>query len=426
MTLEIPGVRAQFPALRVRDDGFVPAYLDSACMSLVPQATLAAMEEYYRDYPGCAGRSLHRFAEEVSHRFEAARETFAGFLGAESPSGIVFVRNSTEAINVVGQGLPWKRGDRVLVSDQEHNSNLILWQRLGPERGVRLEILPLPDDGTFDGDALDDALARGVRLVSLFHTSNLDGRSLPVREVVERAHAKGALVLIDGCQAAPHRAVDLARDGVDFYAISAHKMLGPTGTGVLAGRPDALAGLRPLVAGGETVEWSTLTEHQLRPPPYRFEAGLQNYAGVLGAAAGVAFLRRTGLADVEAHDRALNARVTRALADEPRLHRLGPEDPAARPSIFAFSLDGIDPHDAALFLDEGHGVMVRSGRHCVHSWYAERGLDGNVRASFYLYSDGSDADRLVAGVRELLARMPGSPSGTSASTRTAAGPSAPS
>jgi cysteine desulfurase / selenocysteine lyase len=426
MTLAIPRVRARFPALRSRDDGFVPAYLDSACMSLVPEETLAAMQEYYRDYPGCAGRSLHRFAEEVSHRFEAARETFANFLEAPSPTGIVFVRNSTEAINVVGQGLPWKRGDRVLVSDQEHNSNLILWQRLGPERGVRLEILRLPDDGTFDGDALDAALARGVRLVSLFHTSNLDGRSLPIREVVERAHAHGALVLIDGCQAAPHRAVHLARDEVDFYAISAHKMLGPTGTGVLAGRPEALAGLRPLVAGGETVEWSTLTDHKLRPPPYRFEAGLQNYAGVLGAAAGVDFLRRTGLEEVEAHDRSVNERVTRALADEPRLHRLGPDDPAERPSIFAFSVDGVDPHDAALFLDEGHGVMVRSGRHCVHSWYAERGLDGNVRASFYLYTDGSDADRLIAGVRELLERMPGRPTGTSASTLTSGGRNAPS
>jgi cysteine desulfurase/selenocysteine lyase len=426
MTTDLAGVRERFPALRARDDGFVPAYLDSACMSLVPQETLDAMAAYYRDYPGCAGRSLHRFAEEVSHRFEQARETFATFLGADSPSGIVFVRNSTEAINVVGQGLPWKKGDRVLVSDQEHNSNLILWQRLGPERGVRLEILRLPDDGSFDGDALDEALSHGVRLVSLFQTSNLDGRSLPVREIVERAHAHGALVLIDGCQAAPHRAVDLARDGVDFFAISAHKMLGPTGTGVLAGRTEALEGLRPLLAGGETVEWSTLTEHKLRPPPYRFEAGLQNYAGVLGAAAGVEFLRRTGLEAVESHDRAINARVTRALAGEPRLRRLGPEDPARRPSIFAFSLDGVDPHDAALFLDEGHGVMVRSGRHCVHSWYAERGLDGNVRASFYLYTNDSDADRLIAGVRELLERVPSGPTGTSAPTPSPAGRSAPS
>jgi cysteine desulfurase/selenocysteine lyase len=426
MTATFDSLRSHFPALRKRDDGRIPAYLDSACMSLVPQQVLDAMAEYYRDYPGCAGRSLHRFAEEVSHRYEAARETFAKFLEASSPTGIVFVRNSTEAINVVGQGISWKRGDRVLVSDQEHNSNLVLWQRLGPERGVRLEILRLRDDGTFDGDALETALARGVRLVSLFQTSNLDGRSLPVREIAERAHDHGAQVLIDGCQAAPHRQVHLDRDGIDFYAISAHKMLGPTGTGVLAGRPEALAELRPLVAGGETVEWSTLTAHKLRPPPYRFEAGLQNYAGVLGAAVGVDFLRRAGLDEVESHDRAINARVTRGLEGEERVHRLGPADPAARPSVFAFAIDGVDPHDAALFLDEGHGVMVRSGRHCVHSWYAERALDGNVRASFYLYTNTDDADRLLEGVRELLARLPSGVTGTSAATPRPAGRSAPS
>jgi cysteine desulfurase / selenocysteine lyase len=426
MTPDLVGVRERFPALRPGPDGRVPAYLDSACMSLVPQEVLDAMTEYYTDYPGCAGRSLHRFAEEVSHRFEAARETFGRFLETPTPAGIVFVRNSTEAINIVGQGISWKRGDRVLVSDQEHNSNLVLWQRLGPERGVRLEILRLKDDGTFDSEALETALGRGVRLVSLFHTSNLDGRSLPVREITERAHDHGALVLFDGCQAAPHRPVHLERDGIDFYAISAHKMLGPTGTGVLAGRPEALAELRPLVAGGETVEWSTLTEHKLRPPPHRFEAGLQNYAGVLGAAVGVKFLQRVGLENVEAHDRALNARVTDALADEPRIQRLGPADPAARPSVFAFAIDGVDPHDAALFLDEGHGVMVRSGRHCVHSWYAERALDGNVRASFYLYTDESDADRLIAGVRELLERIPSTATGTSAAKPRTAGRRAPS
>ncbi len=399
-------LRVQFPALRARPGRPAPAYLDSACMSLVPTAVLRAMEEYYRDFPGCGGRSLHRFAEEVSHRFEAARDTFAQFLNVPDRAGVIFVRNATEAINLVGQGLDWHAGDTVLVTDQEHNSNLVLWQRLVEERKIRLEALPLPDDGSFDGDALEERLASGVRLVSVFHTSNLDGRSLPVREIVERAHDRGAKVLLDGCQAAPHVPIDLERLGADFYALSAHKMLGPTGTGVLAARLDALEGLRPLLLGGETVEWSTLTSHALRPPPHRFEAGLQNYAGVLGAAAGVEFLNRAGLSEVQAHDRALNARVTRALAGEPRLSILGPADPAHRPSIFAFHIEGVDPHDGALFLDAGHGVLVRSGRHCVHSWYERRQLPGNLRASFYLYNTPRDADRLVRGVREMLERIP--------------------
>lgn len=399
-------VRGKFPALRTRRGGTTPAYLDSACMSLVPQPVLDAMQEYYREYPGCAGRSLHRFAEEVSHRFEAARDAFAGFLQAPDRNGVVFVRNATEAINLVGQGIDWKPGDRVLVTDQEHNSNLVLWQRLARERGIRLESLPLPDDGSFSADALEERLARGVRLVSFFHTSNLDGRSLPVREIVERAHDHGAEVLLDGCQAAPHLPVDLRALGVDYYALSAHKMLGPTGTGVLAGRMESLGSLRPLLLGGETVEWSTLEDHALRPPPHRFEAGLQNYAGVLGAHAAIRFLEGVGLDEIRSHDQSLNDRVSRELKDESRLHVLGPPGVADRPSIFAFHVNGVDPNDGALFLDAGHGVLVRSGMHCVHSWYSKRHLPGNIRASFYLYNTRRDADRLVAGVRELISQVP--------------------
>ncbi len=419
MTLE--RARADFPALAPRPGRPAPVYLDSACMSLVPRPVLAAMEEYYRDFPGCAGRSLHRFSEEVGRRYEASRSAFAGFLGRSDSSGVVFVRNATEAINLVANGLDWHAGDRVLVTDREHNSNLVVWQRLAAERGVRLATLALPDDGSFDVEALERELAAGVRLVSFFHTSNLDGRSLPVREIVERAHARGALVLFDGCQAAPHVPVDLDRWGVDFYAVSAHKMLGPTGIGVLAAAPEPLLGLRPLLLGGETVEWSTLTGHALRPPPHRFEAGLQNYAGVIGAHAALAYLRRIGLDAVEARQRALNERVTRALGGERRLHLIGPDAPRDRPSIFAFTLDGVDPHDAAIFLDEGHDVMVRSGMHCVHSFYEQHGLAGNVRASFYFYNDVRDADALVRGIEELLERTSGAgANGTSAASSASA------
>lgn len=413
----------------------MPVYLDSACMSLVPRPVLAAMEQYYTEFPGCAGRSLHRFAEEVSQRYERTRERCSEFLGLGDPRGIVFLRNATEALNLVGQGLPWKRGEHVLVSDQEHNSNLVLWQRLVRERGIRLDILALPEEG-FDGEALEAALQPRTRLVSLFHTSNLDGRSLPVAEIAERVHRRGAQLLIDGCQAAPHLPVDLRQLGVDYYAVSAHKMMGPTGVGFLAAPTERLAELRPLLTGGETVEWSTLTDHQLRPPPHRFEAGLQNYAGVLGTGAAVEYLQRLGREAVTDHDRALNERVSHALADEPRVRLLGPLEPALRPSIYAFALDGVDPADAALFLDAGHHVMVRSGRHCVHSWYEARGLSGNLRASFYAYNSVADVDALVGGIFELLERLPATPEtrrppgGGSAPSRTlrsqpsgAAGPS---
>ena len=412
--------RSDFPALRAAPGRTVPVYLDSACMSLVPTPVLRAMESYYRDFPGCAGRSLHRFAEEVGRRYEGARAAYAKWFGRRDPNGVVFVRNATEAINLVAQGLTYRPGDRVLVTDREHNSNLIVWQRLAAERGIRLETLRLPDDGTFDPEAFETSLAGGVRVVSFFHTSNLDGRTLPIREITERAHDRGALVLFDGCQAAPHLKLDLDALGVDFYAVSAHKMLGPTGIGALAAAPGPVAELRPLLLGGETVEWSTLTGHALRPPPHRFEAGLQNYAGVIGAHAALDYLAAVGPEEIAGQQAALNRRVTSALAGEKRVAPLGPSDPDDRPSIFAFALDGIDPHDAALFLDEGHDVMVRSGMHCVHSWYERRGLPGNVRASFYLYNDRHDADALVGGLTELLERLPGT-TGTSAATPARAG-----
>ncbi len=415
--MNVPALRAEFPALAADRPGGPPRYLDSACMSLVPREVLRAVEEYYVAYPGCAGRSVHRFSEEVSRRYEEARAAFAAHFGRRDPRGVVFLRNATEAINLVAEGLPWRRGDRVVITDREHNSNLVVWQRLVAERGIRLEVVPLGDDGTFDPEALETRLARGVRLVSVFHTSNLDGRTLPLREIAERAHDRGAQLLADGCQAAPHARIDLERLGADYYAVSAHKMLGPTGVGALLASPEALAPLRPLTVGGETVAWTTLEGHALRAPPHRFEAGLQNYAGILGARAGLAFLERVGPEAIEAQQLELNRRVSRELAGEPRLRLLGPEAPEARPSIFAFALAGIEPHDAALFLDEGYRVLVRSGQHCVHSFYAARGLAGNVRASFYLYNDRADAEALVAGVRELLARLPGpGASGTSAAS----------
>lgn len=434
MVLNANRIRREFPALRPRRGQPAVHYLDSACMSLVPAPVLQAMEEYYTEYPGCGGRSLHRFSERVGERYEHSRAAFARFLGAPDPRGIVFVRNATEAINLVAQGLPWRAGERVLLTDQEHNSNLVVWQRLAAERGIRIDVLPLPERDGFDLEALERAITPDTRLASLFHTSNLDGRSLPIGDIAERLHARGVQLLVDGCQAAPHTRVDLKALGVDFYAVSAHKMLGPTGTGVLAAPVERLEGLRPLLLGGETVEWTSLEGHSLRGAPYRFEAGLQNYAGVIGAGVAVEWLERIGLEEVEAHDRALSRYAERALQGESRIRILGPENPEHRGSILPFTVDGVDPTDVALFLDEGHRVMLRSGMHCVHSWYRARGLTGNARASFYLYTNEGDVDALVTGLRELCERIPAAserearpapPIGTSVGTRAPRAPPGP-
>ncbi len=406
MTARSP--RADFPALARAP---TVHYLDSACMTLVPRTVLRAMREYYERYPGCAGRSLHRWSEQVGTRYERARAEVARWFGVREPAAVAFQRNTTEAINVVAHGLPLRRGDRIVLTDQEHSSNLVVWLRRAKELGARLVFLRLRDDGRFDPDAFQALWHQPVRLVSVFHTSNLDGRSLPIRELVEIAHDHHTPVLVDGSQAASHHRVEVDRWSIDYYAASGHKMLGPTGTGLLTGSPTALEALRPLTLGGETVEWASETGFALRKIPYRLEAGLQNYAGVLGLAEAIAYLRRVGVEEIVDRQRTVNRLVTEELMDERRVHVLGPSDPDERPSIYAFTIDGVDPHDAALFLDEAQRVLVRSGRHCVQSWYHRRGLVGNVRASFHLYNDRSDARALVRGVRELVERLarPGGP-----------------
>lgn len=406
MSSGTPRARQDFPALAPRGDTPPPAYLDSACMSLTPEPVLRAMDRYYRESPGCAGRSVHHWSETVSTQVREARARFASFFGAPDPQTLVHVRNATEAINIVARGIPWKKGDRVLISDQEHNSNLVIWQHLVEERGIRLEILKLPSDRPFDLDTLQEAVAKGVRLVSLFHASNLDGRTLPAKEIVEVAHDGGAEVLLDGCQAAPHRRLALGPWGVDYYALSFHKLCGPTGTGLLYAAPGHLDRLKPFLLGGETVAWSDYDRHELLTGPSRFEAGLQNYAGIIGARAAVDYLDAQGLEAIAAHDLELQSLVSAELEDLPGLRNLGLPRVEDRSSIVAFVLEGVAPHDTALFLDEGHGVMIRSGMNCVHSWYRARGLDGNARASFYLYTSAEDVQRLVAGLRELRERIP--------------------
>ena len=390
--------RKDFPALRSRRKG-AAGYLDSACLSLVPRPVLDAMEGYYADTPGCGGRSVHRWSTAVTEAVEGAREEFGRYFGAD-PAHLVTLRNTTEAINLVGRGLGLRKGDRVLVTDQEHNSNLVIWQVLARTLGIRLDVLPLPEDRAFDLDTYRRNLARPTRLVSVFHSSNLDGRTLPARELIEIAHDAGAEVLLDGSQYAPHERLDLTQLGVDYYALSLHKMLGPSGTGLLYGAPGKLERLAPLVVGGETVAWTDYRDHEPLPVPARFEAGLQNYAGIVGARAAVQYLGKVDMDELRDHMVRLQRIAADTLSSE-GVRPLGLPDPRARGSIFSFILEGVDAHDVALFLDEGYDTLVRSGMNCVHSWYRARGLDGSVRASFYLYTTEDEVRRFRDGVAEL-------------------------
>ena len=401
MTFDAEALRKDFPVL-VQDWGDRPplVYLDNACMSLKPRSVIDAVTEYYERYPACSGRSVHRLATEVTLRVDRARESLARFIGAPRADDVVIVRNSTEALNIVAHGIGLRKGDAVLVSDREHNSNMVPWLVQAQAVGCSLRAVPSEPDGTFDLDRLQEALAPGdVRMVSFVHTTNLDGYTYPMREIAELAHDKRALVMADAAQSAPHQPVDVGRLGVDFLALSVHKMLGPTATGALWGEHDALGALAPYNVGGSTVANVTYEGVELLPPPYRFEAGLQDYAGMFGIEPALEYLERLGMDEVHAHDVELNRLATRAVEGIDGLRVLGPEDPALRGGILTLVVDGLEVHDIAMTLDELANVAVRSGMHCTHAWYKSHGLSGSVRASFYLYNTEQDVEAFANAVR---------------------------
>jgi cysteine desulfurase/selenocysteine lyase len=394
MKLDTRTIRRDFPILE-RDWAPRPplVYLDSGCMTLKPRQVIDAVTEYYKQHSACSGRSVHTLASEVTRRVERSRAAIARFIGAPNPEGVVFTRNTTEAINLVATCTGLSRGDAVVISDREHNSNLVPWLRLSETVGIDLRVIPSEADGTFDVDRLSEVMARGgVRLVSMGHTTNLDGYTMPMRAIADVAHDGGALVFADAAQSVPGRPVDVGSLGVDLMAFSVHKMLGPTGVGVLWGRQEALEDLAPYNVGGDTVLGASLEGVHYQPPPHRFEAGLQDYAGIYGAEAAVAYLRRVGMDSVWAHNVALNRRATEAVAHIPGVSVVGPPDAAERSGILTLAVEGVASHEVGMALDEIGNVAVRTGQHCNHAWFADHGLEGAVRASFYIYNTDTDVD----------------------------------
>lgn len=378
-------------------------YFDSACQTLRPRQVIEAMTKYYEEYPACGGRSMHRLASEVSKHYEEARQIVADFIGAKRKDEIVFTRNTTEGINLVANSLNLKAGDVVLTTDKEHNSNLIPWQILTKKLGIVHVIVPSKPDNTFDLDTYEQLLdLHPVKLVAMVMTSNLDGVSIPAEQVVKLAHQHKALVLLDGAQAVPHHKVDVRKLDVDFLAFSGHKMLGPSGIGALYGKFHLLEELSPFLVGGDTVSSSTYTTQEFLPPPEKFEAGLQDYAGIIGLGAAITYLTRVGLPAIEAHELALNTYVTNALSSIDTMKILGPADPKTRGGIVSFYIPNIDHHQIALMLDESAGFLVRSGQHCVHSWFANKHIPGTVRASFYFYNTMEEAEAFVLSLKKVV------------------------
>jgi len=396
-------IRQDFPVLSGDNKGNSEQpliYFDNACMALKPRQVVEAMNTYYNEFPACAGRSVHKLSNKVEEQRKASRETLQKFIGAKKAEEIIFTRNTTEGLNLVFNSMTFQKGDIVMTTDREHNSNLIPCQML-ENSGVEHRVVLSNNDHTFSMDNFLDMLNKDVRLVSFVYTSNLDGYTLPVKEIIKASHDNGSLVMLDGAQAIPHHEVNANKLGADFLAFSGHKMLGPTGTGVLYVNEKHYDTLQPFMVGGETVEWSTYEDHQFLKPPEKFEAGLQNYAGEIGLAAAAGYLKRVGLKDIKKHERNLTVDMHDHLCSMDGIKFIGVQHPDHLGGITSFSLEGIGYHEVAMMLDNSHNIAVRSGQHCVHSWFQAHGIRGSVRASLYLYNTKEEVETFIEALQKI-------------------------
>lgn len=399
-------VRADFPILsRVMRSGKQLAYLDSGATSQKPLQVLDAEREFLTTSNGAVHRGAHQLMEEATDAYEQGRADIATFVGAE-PDELVFTKNATEAINLVAYVLGDKRfehavgpGDVIVTTELEHHANLIPWQELAQRTGATLRWYGVSEDGRIDLDSLE--LDERVKVVAFSHHSNVTGAIAPVAELVSRAKAVGALTVLDACQSVPHQPVDFHALDVDFAAFSGHKMLGPTGIGVLYGRVALLNAMPPFITGGSMIETVTMDQTTYAPAPQRFEAGTPMTSQVVGLAAAARYLTNIGMDVVEAHEAELVAAALEGLAGIPQVRVIGPQTMEHRGSPVSFVVDGIHAHDVGQVLDD-EGVAVRVGHHCAWPLHRRFGIAATARASFAVYNTLDEVDRLVAGVKRAV------------------------
>jgi cysteine desulfurase/selenocysteine lyase len=403
-------IRSDFPALERIIKGRPVVYLDSACMALKPRQVINAMNEYYEQYPACGGRSIHSFGEEASSAYTAARGKIASFLNAAEEKECIWTRNATESLNIVASSIKLPRGSKIITTSLEHHSGSLPFVERARRDNLDIEIVKAQSDGTFDMEQWKNAIDSNTSLVSIVHSSNVTGTIAPMKEIVEIAHDRGALVMSDDAQYAPHHPLDVQELDVDFSAISVHKMCGPTGMGVLYGKSEHLESMNMCFYGGDTVsdvrfENGVILPEYL-PPPEKFEAGLQNYAGAIGAGAAAEYLQAIGMHEIEKHERSLLEVVLKRLYDMKHIRILGTDDITIKTGLVTFLVDTVpSAHDVATFLNDEFNVMVRSGWHCVGPFHYQMGIDpkkGTARASFYLYNNRADVDTFLSGLEALI------------------------
>ena len=394
--------RDDFPALHQTVAGGHPlVYLDSAATSHKPYPVIEAMRRFYERDNANVHRAVHALAERATEAYERARRAVARFIGAPDPACVIFVRGATEALNLVARSYAQPRlrpGDEIVLTPMEHHSNLVPWQMVAKATGAALRYVDLLPDGTIDLESYDRLLASGrVRVVAFTHQSNVLGTINPVREMAERAHRAGAVVVLDGAQSVPHMPVDVKALGCDFLAFSGHKMMGPTGIGVLWGRRELLEEMPPLFGGGEMIREVGLYDTTYNELPYKFEAGTPPIAEAVGLGEAVAYLESLGMEQVRAYEEELIAYAVQRLSELDDVRVYGPRQ---RGGLVSFNVEGVHPHDVATILDQ-HGVAVRAGHHCAQPLMRWLDVPATVRASFYVYNTPEDVDALVRALRSV-------------------------
>jgi cysteine desulfurase/selenocysteine lyase len=400
--LDVEKVRREFPLLARTVYGKPLAYLDNAATTQKPLAVLDTLDRYYRQFNANVHRGIHKLSEEATWEYEKARGKVRRLLNAADPREIVFLRGTTEAINLVAQS--WARprlraDDEILITHMEHHSNIVPWQLLCEQTGARLRVAPIDERGELDLEGFSALLGSRTRIVAVTHVSNALGTVNPVEEIVARAHAAGAVVLLDGAQAVPHLAVDVQALGCDFYAFSGHKIYAPTGIGALYARADLLEAMPPYQAGGEMIESVSLEKSTWNRPPHKFEAGTPNIGGAIGLGAALDYLMELGLDAVHAHETALLEHATRAVHGLPGLRLIG--EARQKAAVLSFVIEGVHPHDVGTIVDR-EGVAVRAGHHCAQPLMDRFGVPATTRASFALYNTFSEADRLAEALQRVV------------------------
>lgn len=393
-------IRKQFPILNQEVNGHPLVYLDSAATSQKPQVVIDAIDKYYREYNSNVHRGVHTLGTRATDGYEGAREKVRKFINASATEEIIFTKGTTASLNLVAASYGRsniQKGDEIVISMMEHHSNIIPWQQLAIQTGAALKYIPLQEDGTISLDEARKVITPNTKIVSIMHVSNVLGVINPIKELAEIAHENGAVMVVDGAQGAPHIKIDVQDMNCDFYALSGHKMCGPTGIGVLYGKKHLLEEMPPVEFGGEMIDFVDLYDSTWKELPWKFEGGTPIIAGAIGLGAAIDFLESIGLENIEQHEHKLAAYSLKRMSEIEGLTIYGPMDASKRAGVITFNLEDVHPHDVATVLD-AEGVAVRAGHHCAQPLMRWLKASATARASFYLYNTEDDIDRLVEGL----------------------------